>query len=423
MRSLFVFVVLGLVASGAAGQQRRAWTAPGQPAVTPETIDGAIAAGVRFLLSRQEAYGEGPADGSPADGGPADGSPANGSPANGKPADAIEHAKSEWPYEGVYRVNREIPIGYRVGGTSIAGLALMEAPGFTEDAERTAAVRRAVAFVISSKDHPRMSPEYDGGYDTRGWGYTYAVLFLLEARSQKAAENPEAVDGAVRHYIAAIEKSAIPEVGGWNYARPAGNKPSPPSPFMTGPTLEALFEARGAGYAVSGEVVERALKTLEVGRGPSGAVMYSGSAEGRARVDQTPGAVGRMLATEAVLFRAGRSSLAQVRGALDAFLVHWPWLEQRRAKNGTHEGPYAIAPYYFFYAHVAAARAVELLPEAERGEYRRRINQLLFSVRQEDGTWNDRVFPRSASYGTSMALLALLQPKARPPASWTAEAK
>jgi hypothetical protein len=367
---------------------------------------------VKFLLSKQEAYREGPADGGPADGGAADGGP----------ADHIKgEAGSEWPYEGVYRVNREIPIGYRVGGTSIAGLALMEAPGFAEDAERVASVRRAVAFVIASKDHPRMSPDYDGGYDTRGWGYTYAVLFLLEVKSRKVSEDQDAVEGAVRQYLSAIEKTAIPEVGGWNYARPAGNKPSPPSPFMTGPTLEALFEARSAGYAVSGEVVEKALKTLEVGRGPSGAVMYSGSAEGRARVDQTPGAVGRMLATEAVLFRAGRSSVVQVRGALDAFLVHWPWLEQRRAKNGTHEGPYAIAPYYFFYAHVAAARAVELLPEAERAEYRRRINQLLFSVRQEDG--NDRVFPRSASYGTSMAMLALLQPKARPPAAWAPEAK
>ncbi|MEM7516306.1 MAG: hypothetical protein AAF368_05205, partial [Planctomycetota bacterium] len=24
----------------------------------------------------------------------------------------------EWPYEGVYRVGRKIPIGYRIGGTS-----------------------------------------------------------------------------------------------------------------------------------------------------------------------------------------------------------------------------------------------------------------------------------------------------------------
>ena len=28
-----------------------------------------------------------------------------------------------------------------------------------------------------------------------------------------------------------------------------------------------------------------------------------------------------------------------------------------------------------------------------------------------DGTWNDRVFPRSASYGTAMSVLAILAPE------------
>jgi hypothetical protein len=30
-------------------------------------------------------------------------------------------------------------------------------------------------------------------------------------------------------------------------------------------------------------------------------------------------------------------------------------------------------------------------------------------VRDADGTWNDRVFPRSASFGTAMSVLALLE--------------
>ncbi len=35
-------------------------------------------------------------------------------------------AKDQWPYEGVYRVRGQIPIGYRVGGTSIAAMALIK---------------------------------------------------------------------------------------------------------------------------------------------------------------------------------------------------------------------------------------------------------------------------------------------------------
>src|SRR5262249_58927817 len=185
---------------------------------------------------------------------------------------------------------------------------------------------------------------------------------------------------------------------------------------MTAPSLQALFEAKKAGYAVDEGVVTRALDYLESARAPDGAIMYSGDA--KTRRDPVPGAVGRMLATESVLYLAGRGSQANVRGAIDAFIVHWEWLDKRRAQPRTHEPPYMIAPYYFYYAHYYAAFAVELLPQNERAEYRRRINDLLFATRHEDGSWNDRVFPRSANFGTSMALLAMHMPEAEKPAGW-----
>jgi hypothetical protein len=128
-----------------------------------------------------------------------------------------------------------------------------------------------------------------------------------------------------------------------------------------------------------------------------------------------------MLAGECTLLLAGRSSAANVRGALDAFIVHWEWLEKRRAQQGTHVPPYMIAPYYFYYAHYYAAMACEMLPENERGEYRRRVRELIFRTRGEDGSWNDRVFPRSAAYGTAMAEMALLMDKAGQPARWEAQ--
>ena len=103
---------------------------------------------------------------------------------------------------------------------------------------------------------------------------------------------------------------------------------------------------------------------------------------------------------------------------MDAFLTHWAWLNARRGKDGTHEPPYMIAPYYFYYAHYYAAQAVEMLPRSEREEYRRRINDLLFATRLEDGSWNDRVFPRSANFGTSMAVMAIRMPELPRPAPW-----
>jgi hypothetical protein len=58
--------------------------APLGPPVPPDAaaIESAVQKGIAFLLSAQE-----------------------GTP------------KAQWPYEGVYRVGGEIPVGYRIGGT------------------------------------------------------------------------------------------------------------------------------------------------------------------------------------------------------------------------------------------------------------------------------------------------------------------
>jgi len=268
-----------------------------------------------------------------------------------------------------------------------------------------------------------MNPDYDGGYDVRGWGYTYGLRFLLllKERHQMPEDQAGVAEKAIRFYLDAIQQTQIPGVGGWNYARPAGkDKVAPPSPFMTVPTLQALWEAKAMGYEVDPVTVEKGLKYLESARTGAGAVVYAGSAAERR--DAVPGAVGRMLASETALFLAGRSTQANVRAAIDAFIVHWDWLDKRRAQPGTHVGPYQIAPYYFYYAHFYAAQAVELLPDRERAEYRRRINGLLFSVQLKDGSWNDRVFPRSASFGTAMATMALMMPELPRPVGWKVEA-
>lgn len=338
---------------------------------------------------------------------------------------AAADTKAEWPYEGVYKVQGRVPIGYRIGGTGICASAIVYSPGYADDAAKKAAVSRAVAYVCKGIEHPLMTPDYDGGYDVRGWGYTYGLrlLLLLKSRDQIPAEHAQAAEKAIRFYLDAIKETQIPEVGGWNYARPPGKEAvAPPSPFMTAPTLQTLYEAKAQGYKVDGATVERALKYLESARAPSGAVVYKGAAGSGTR-DGVPGAVGRMLASETALFLAGRSNQANVRAAVDAFIVHWEWLNKRRAQPGTHVGPYAVAPYYFYFAHYYAAQAVELLPQHERAEYRRRINELLFSVQLEDGSWNDRVFPRSAAYGTAMASMALMMPDLPRPVGWKVEEK
>jgi hypothetical protein len=354
-------------------------------------VTGAISRAVSELIDRQEGVGE-----------------------------------AEWPYEGVYRVapyhklndeRKQIPYGYRVGGTSITAMALMSAPDYANDEVRQLAVRKATEFVFDATDAELMNPDYPGGYDVRGWGYIYALDFLL--RLKREGQVPEGMDSKVKRattfYLSALEEIEIPEHGGWNYARPKEiAAPSSTSPFMTGPALQALFAAKHQGFRVDKKVVKRALDALERSRTESGEVVYSVGGKQAPVAGMLPGSVGRMLVTETTLFIAGRGSLSKVRGSIDAFLVHWDWLDVRRAQDRTHIPPYMVAPYYFYYAHFQAAQAIELLPEVERPQYRKLLRERLFSVRLEDGIWNDRVFARTANYGTAIALSVMTMPEQAP---------
>lgn len=331
-------------------------------------------------------------------------------------------SRGEWPYEGVYRERGRIPAGYRVGGTGISGEVLLQLPSGAQSPEVTAAIARAAAFICDGIDDPAMSiDDYKGGYDVRGWGYCYGARFLLALQAAKAvpAGMESRVDAALRWYLQALQRIEIPEVGGWNYARkPGADTPAPAAPFMTAPCLATLFEARRQGHVVDEQVIRRALAALERTRSESGNFAYSSQGQTREKDGSMPGAIGRMVCAEAVLLRAGRSDQVKLRFAVDQFFEHWKELEKRRQKTGTHVAPYGVAPYYFFFAFLHAAEAIELLPEADRPALRTRFAALLDEVRDSDGTWNDRVFPRSACYGSAMATMGLLAPWRQHTSTW-----
>ena len=46
------------------------------------------------------------------------------------------------------------------------------------------------------------------------------------------------------------------------------------------------------------------------------------------------------------------------------------------------------------------------------------MQETLWRTRESDGGWNDRIFPRSKSYSTAMAMLALLAPTLKPVPKW-----
>jgi hypothetical protein len=317
----------------------------------------------------------------------------------------MQEKGGQWPYEGVYRVKGEIPVGYRVGGTACVADTLLFAAADDKDAKE--AVARGLAFVLKELGDPLMAPSTEDAYDVRVWGHSCALEFLCHVRAAKeAGEKADQVKEWIPKLVETLVQEELPK-GGWNYA----NRRAPAS-FVTAPVTQALLLARSQGEKVPGAVFERARKVLEDGRGEDGAFAYSGAIKGREKANELPGSAARSAVCETTLVLLNGGSTDAIRAALDAFYKNWDELEKRRQKKGTHEGPYRIAPYYFYYGHRYAAQAIEMLPEKERAKERERLLAVLLKTRDEDGTWNDRVFLRSKNYGTAMVLLALIGDKA-----------
>ncbi|MEM9415988.1 MAG: hypothetical protein AAGA29_11010 [Planctomycetota bacterium] len=313
---------------------------------------------------------------------------------------AMQEDDGAWPYEGVYRVRGQIPVGYRVGGTAIVCTALLYGADADDEAAREA-IDRGIALIIGALfDDPRMAASDEDAYDVRVWGHIYALDFFCRLRDrQYETELAGAIDIAIETLIAAL---AVEEArgGGWNYANKRAH-----APFVTSPAVQALLWAKSQGEDVDAEMLGRAARALRASRGGDGAYEYSG----RARRPLLPGAIARSPVSDVTLGLLGDPVTEdELQAQVDAFHEHWDELEKRRAQHGTHVPPYGVAPYYFYFGHRYLAQAIAMLPEDQRAAEHEKLLEKLLRTLAEDGTWNDRVFERSANFGTAMSVLALL---------------
>ncbi|MBK8914990.1 MAG: hypothetical protein IPM64_10390 [Phycisphaerales bacterium] len=368
----------------------------------------------------------------------------------------MQEEDGAWPYEGVYRVGGKIPIGYRVAGTAIVCEALLFAD--PDGADSRAAIERGVAYILTGLEDKAMTPRTPIEYDVRIWGFTWALdLFCHLRAAKRMGAHEEQIREWIPKLVEAILVDEIPG-GGWNYAsrrRPAA--------FVTAPLVQTLLLAKSQGERVPRDALERAAKMLRASRFEDGAFTYSGlvprrrpagdaegetttrpastqpastrpaspqdsagddqpadrppasppatqpaSAPARGSTSELPGSVARSAVCETSLLLLGDGSPARIAAALDAFHTHWDELEKRRKKTGTHAPPYGVAPYYFYFGHRYAAQAIQMLPPERREAERARLLEVYLRTRDEDGTWNDRVFPRSRNFGTAMIVMGLL---------------
>jgi hypothetical protein len=318
---------------------------------------------------------------------------------------SMQEEGGAWPYEGVYRVRGRIPLGYQIGGTSLVGMALLY--GASDDDLTADNVRLGgLDFVLDHLGEKKMELSTANKYDVRIWGQTCALEYFCHLlATNRAGKRRDEVASWIPRLADTIVAEELAK-GGWNYAGRRAH-----ASFVTAPVAQALLLAREHGATVPDEVLDRAESALLASRSENGAFHYSGtgvSRSGKTRRAKLPGSIARSAVCETTLALLGTGSTDAIMSAVAAFHEHWDELEKRRKKTGTHVGEYGIAPYYFYYAHRYAAQAIEMLPEAKRSAERDRLLEKILRTRDPDGTWNDRVFPRSRNFGTAMVVLALV---------------
>ena len=382
-------------------------------APSPAEVERAVAASIDYLLGSQESYVADPAVGRLPDD-----RLGEWQDVERKRLKKLQRKKgaAEWPYEGVYRVGRDsrIPSGYRVGGTAIVCDTLLRSGAEGARARKIReAVERSLDFImdmIDSDEEMAIGPKK--GYDVRSWGHACALQLMLTVLESDMLGSDDRTARIEAMIPVLIERLAANEtaMGGWNYA---SNRSV--SPFMTGLTLLTLYEAQARGHAVDPALITRALDALQQARTETVSYAYSGKMR---KAVPMPGSSARAACAELALYKAGRSDVDALRTSVVGFFEGWEDLLDRKSKQGTHEGSYGIAPYYFFFGHTYAALAIEELPEAERETQRAELAHVIWKTRDEDGSWNDRIFPRTSSYSTAMVVLALQAAKRKPSASW-----
>lgn len=374
-------LLLACVAPGCAPPPARAIYPLAHPASRAEA-DAALQSGLAWLVSHQNGDGSW------------------GSPLPERPGD-------------IYTGTRASHHGFRVATTALAcqalrnlGLRGQAPPGGPGDA-----LARGEAWLLAAPPPQRATG--DEFYSV------WAHAFLLRYVSERLADAPE---GEIRDRTRQVAERELASVlgiqsdrGGWGYydfgskARVPDGKES--TSFLTSTTLLALYAARAAGLPVPEARIDAAILFLQSLRYPDGSYAYGDYARLYPRFDPNPlqGSMQRIQPCNVAMHRWGADPDTEtLRAGLQTLLRLHHFPEIARGRPYPHEGWYATAGYYYFYAHAAAAEALEALPEPDRRSLAGPLAATLTRTQDPDGAWLDfPLFGYGRAYGTALALDAL----------------
>ena len=227
------------------------------------------------------------------------------------------------------------------------------------------------------------------------YGFTALVATSKDGRFSDADLLAKMRGRALEFYEDLVVRQTID--GGWAYYDdpPFTQKPTWATSFCTALVLPALFDAKELGWPIDEQVITRATKLVERCALPNGAYTYSFNFRprsfGNESINQVPGSLGRTQVCNWALFRAGSERVDHdvLRAGLRNFFEHHTYLDQARMRPIPHEGWFANAGYFYFFGHYYAAQVVELLPEAEREPWRRKLRYAIAKTLTPDGACSD----------------------------------
>ncbi|MBX3461831.1 MAG: hypothetical protein KF830_01555 [Planctomycetes bacterium] len=249
-----------------------------------------------------------------------------------------------------------------------------------------AALRRGERYLLDPANLNR-------GRNEDCYADAYRMLYFARAAEGAEAARRDELVRQLDDLVAAAAKGQRPS-GFWAHEYE--------NAFATGAVVQQVLTARAAGAAVPAEVLDKAAGALLQARFPNGAYVYGGAAKGQPT--GVKDSAGRMPLCEGTLLQLGRSDLARVRTALDAFWSHLERLETVRRNDFHSDGE--LAGFFFFHSLFHASEVVRLLPEDERPAHWRRFVDVLQRIPEFDGSFVDS-HEIGRSYGTAMALLVL----------------
>ncbi|MHC4415275.1 MAG: prenyltransferase/squalene oxidase repeat-containing protein [Planctomycetota bacterium] len=372
-----MFAAAGLLAVPAATAQEAPNLAVTTPPAAELTVDRAIEEGVRFLVSHQNEDG------------------------------SFGHHTVGRSWE----VMADVPgshYAFKTATTALCWMGLRDQKLRTPESEEAA--RRALAYLVKNVRVKR--PNGVEMYNV--WSFGYGLRALAQALGTGAPGADEAeIRATAESLIEALGIYQVPD-GGWGYYdfnaqtyRPSGTSMS----FTTATILIALHEARKAGLEVPQDMIDKAVKSVQVCRKADGSYIYGWYLRYRPLmgVNQPKGSSMRTPGCNLALrlFDADVTD-DDLRTGLEHLVGHNRFAIAGVRRPIPHESWYQVSGYFFLYGHQYAALGLELLPPQDQQRYWPPIVRAILKSRQPDGSfWDYPLYGYHKFYGTGYALIAL----------------